>query len=230
MGCDQGDVPIEGTASDNIAYECDGSRNGQPFKCVVSVIPPVSVTQFVGIEAIIDIYLGSGPSEHPIGPLPDFWRLGVGECRDGNLIMPMTTIGVGGTSCVNTWSGASTGGGYQYTSYPDHGRMHLTFARSNSVSLTGGQQYVGMVFAFDTVGDTEIGYGECPGCCSSVAIVANQVNLYQVAGTPPQDIFYLTSGERPWVTWQSTNFPHQPGCVPSPTRRTTWGSIKATYR
>jgi hypothetical protein len=218
----------ETNASDNIAYACDGSRNGLPFRCVVSVIPPVSVPAFVGAQVVIDIYGGTGPSTHPLGPLPDFWRLGSGECRDGFLLMPVSTFGTGGSSCLNPWTGANTGGGYQYTSSSDQARLVLVFARDTQTALTGGQQYVAVVFGLDTWKDTDTGYGECPGCCSSMALVANNVTLYQL--TPGNDVTLFTQADRNWVTWQSTDGNHQPGCAPTPVRRGTWGSIKATYR
>jgi hypothetical protein len=223
----------ETNASDNIAYACDGSRNGLPYRCVVSVIPPITLTAFVGVEVAVDIYGGTGPSDHPLGPLPDFWRLGSGECRDGVLTVPTTTMfGVGGSSCLNPWLGAgNTGGGYQYTSSANYARLLIDFARDTRTEMIGGQQYWAVVFTLDTWKDTDAGYGECPGCCSSMALVANSVGLYQITGTPPQDIVILnTQAQRNWVTWQSTDNGHQPGCAPTPTRRSTWGSIKATYR
>jgi hypothetical protein len=221
----------ETNASDNIAYACDGSRNALPFRCVVSVIAPVSLPAFVGAEVIFDIYGGTGPSTHPLGPLPDFWRLGSGECRDGNIIIPISVLGIGGSACLNPWTGANTGGGFQYASFSDYARLRLAFARDTPTAMTGGQQYVAMVFGLDTWKDTETGYGECPGCCSSMALVANTVTLYQIAGTPPADSITLTTqADRNWVTWQSTDGNHVPGCAPTPVRRSTWGSIKATYR
>jgi hypothetical protein len=219
----------ETNASDNIAYACDGSRNGLPFRCVVSVIPPISLPAFDGVQIAVEIYGGTGPSEYPLGPLPDFWRLGSGECRDGFLTVPTTLFGIGGSACLNPWIGANTAGGYQYASFANYARLRLAFARDTPTALTGGQQYVAIVFALDTWKDTDTGYGECPGCCSSMALVANSVELFQLTGTPLQ-ITLTTQADRNWVTWQSTDGGHQPGCSPTPVRRSTWGSIKATYR
>jgi hypothetical protein len=216
----------------NIAYACDGSRNALPYRCVVSVISPITLPAFVGIVAVLDIYPGIGPSEHPGGiPLPDFWRLGTGECRDGNILIPYSVLGIGGSACPNPWVGANMSGGYQYTSSSDHARLQLAFARDTQTPVFAGQQFVGVVFAFDTWKDTDTGYGECPGCCSSVVLVANQATLYQIVGSPPTDFVTLTSfGDRTYVTWQSTDAGQTPGCAQTPVRRSTWGSIKATYR
>jgi hypothetical protein len=195
---------------------------------VVSFIPPVSLPAFVGAQVVFNIYDGTAPSERPFGPLPDFWRLGSGECREGNVMIPISMLGIGSSACLNPWTGANTGGDYQYTSFADYGRLELAFARDTPTTLTAGQQYLAMVFALDTWKDTETGYGECPGCCSSVALVVETAVLYQ--GTAGDFITLNPGTGQYWVTWQSTAGNHQPGCAPTPTRRSTWGSIKATYR
>jgi hypothetical protein len=136
--------------------------------------------------------------------------------------------GIGSSACPNPWTGANIGGDYTYNSFSDHAQLQLAFARDTRTALTGGQQYVAVVFGLDTWKDTDTGSGECPGCCSSMALVANKVTLFQF--TPGNDVTLVTQADRNWVTWQSTDNGHQPGCAPTPTRRSTWGSIKATYR
>src|SRR5580765_6524815 len=94
----------------NVSYACDG--NGTLFKGVASFVAPAGVTQFVGVEATIEISTTS-PT------LPDFWRLAVGECRDGNFIFPggFVGIGTGATGvCQNPYLGGSTSAGYDYQS------------------------------------------------------------------------------------------------------------------
>jgi len=144
----------------------------------------------------------------------------------------MGGVGTGATgACPNPFLGAATGGGYQYTYSPynpDAVRLVTAFARDTPIALTKGQHYVAGVLTLDTFGDVPgEGVAICAGCCARRALILYQVELYQVAGqTPPQqDIYYLTTAAtRQYAMWQD----HE-NCV-TPTRRTTWGAIKTTYR
>jgi len=221
----------ESNQAENIAYACDASRNGLPFRCVVSFVSPDQLNAFVGVEATIDVYNSPAYFDHPTpGPLPDYWRLALGECREGNLLFPASTLGIGSNACRNPWSNANTGGGSVVTSMSNGARLKLTFARDSGTQLLTGQQYIGMVLNIDTWGDINNGNGECAGCCTPMVLSIERVGLHQTAGTPPQDIYYLDPvGGRPWVTWQSPYAPNPPPCIPVPVKRSTWGSIKATY-
>jgi len=226
----------EADHAENLAYACDGSRNGQPMRCVVSFISPDALTAFVGFGADFYVYVASYPyTDYTPPALPDFWRLGVGECRDNNIAFPMSLAGIGGAACRNPWVGANTAGGWSWTSQPNGSnvaRLQLAFACDTPRSLQTGQQYLAGAFAIDTWGDTQTtDHAECPGCCLPVVISANQMTLYQVSGTPPQDTYVLNgAGYHPFVLWNSDYANYVPGCQPVPTRRATWGSIKATYR
>jgi hypothetical protein len=221
----------QATAAENIQYACDGSRNGTPFRLVPSFFAPIDLPQFVGIEMTIDIGLPmDGPVPPNTPPLIDWWRLGAGECRDGNLSFPVSLTGIGtGTTgvCRNPWVGANTGGGYNYNStyLPNVARLRLAFARDTRTALTAGQQYVGGVIALDTFGDIAGDTPVCAGCCQPILIVLEQVGLYQETGAPGGDTFYLAAPEtRQYVWWQQV-----PEC-PVPAKRTSWGRIKTTYR
>jgi hypothetical protein len=180
---------------------------------------------------IIDIGVPwDGPVPPGADPLADWWRLGVGECREGNLGFPAPLIGVGtGTTgvCRNPWAGTNTGGGYDYNSTyaVNRARLRTAFASATPIALTSGQQYIAGTIYLDTFNDVDHGYGVCTGCCQSIMIVLQQVGLFQEVGAPGGDIFYLNAPEaRNYVWWQS-----EPNC-PVPARRTSWGAIKTTYR
>lgn len=219
------------TAAENKQYNCDGSLNGTPFRLVASFIPPINLPKFVGIQMTIDIGIPvDGPVPPGATPLADWWRLGVGECRDGNLTFPASFTGIGtGTTgvCRNPWAGTSTGGGYDYNSNfsVNRARLRTAFASATPIALTAGQQYVSGSILIDTFNDIDSGGGVCSGCCQSTLIVLQEVQLFQEIGSPGGDILYLTSAAtRQHVWWQQ-----QPLC-PTPAKRTTWGQVKATYR
>ena len=212
----------QANAAENKQYACDGSQNGIPFKLVFSFLPPVDLPQFSYVEATIDI--GSVSAM----PLPDWWRLGVGECRDDNLRVPQSLTGIGtGTTgvCRNPWFGAQTGGGYLYESnhQPSVARLLVVIGRDTPAALTAGQQYVGGVIGLDTFRDVADGVDPlCTGCCQSMLIVLQEVKIYQELSN---DILSLTApATRQHVWWQQVS-----NC-PVPARRTSWGSIKTTYR
>jgi len=239
------DCITQPSATANQVYACDGSRNGQPFRLVASFIPPFDLTQFVGLQAVLDVHAESAS-------LPDWWRLagppyspGSPECRAGNITFPASTAGIGTGAtgaCRDPWLGAqNVGGGWAFysenkgddpstpTPWPGWGRLRIAFARSDSVLLIANTQYFVGVIELDTWRDVDIGAGTCTGCAQSACIIANTIELYQIAGTPPQDLVYLsTTIQRQHVNWNGSPFAYN-GCY-VPTHRSTWGSIKATYR
>jgi hypothetical protein len=227
------------SAADKV-YACDGSGNGTPFRAVFSFISPANLNNFVGIQGVIDVRTVN------LTVLPDWWKLGVGECRDGNFIYPnsLTGIGTGTTGvCRNPWAGANTGGGFAWysenkgdipetpTLAPGWGRVKIAFARDTETSLIQGQQYIGGVIAIDTFNDVDTGSGVCAGCALPACLVVNQIELYQVVGSPGGDILILTASDtRQFVTWQGGAVGGA-GCpISTPARNVTWGSIKAIYR
>lgn len=207
-----------------VNYACDGSRNGAPYRIVMSFRTPYELPKFVGFQAMIQIL-----TSEPI--LPDFWRMAIGECRDGSIQFPTSLDSVGtGTAgaCQNPFAGAVTGGGFQYTSgYPAayYGQLLFAFARMDSIPLHTGQDYVAGAFTLDM--DTHAGI--CAGCSVEACLSLDRIELYQIAETPPLDIVILnTSYRRQQVYWQQSGV-ITPMCS-VPVRNTTWGAVKATYR
>jgi len=219
----------------NVNYLCDGTGlpNSNQGRGVLSFTSPANLVQFVGMQAVLDFQTAS-PS------LPDYWRMGVGDCRDGSFSFPVSLSGVGNTTtCRNPWAGGGLGGGYQYNSGlggPGRAHVQLAFARDTDVPLTQGQMYIAGMFTIDTIKDFDdgtIGTGQCDGCSVPACLVVNEIQLLQVGGqTPPQqDIYVLnTAGTRQFVTWQGGAVGGS-GCpAATPTRNKTWGSVKASYR
>jgi len=189
--------------------------------------PPVDIPHFVGLWVEMNMRTESAQ-------LPDWWRLAPGECREGMLTFPasLNGIGTGATGvCPNPWLGANLGGGYQWGSEDrGWGFLKLAFARDTETYLSKDQRYIAGVITLDpNLGDS----GECAGCSTPACIAANQIELEQQPGQiPPQQDIYIVNApiERLFVTWQGGEIGGS-GCPLSvPTRRTTWGAIKAIYR
>ena len=191
----------QGAATADKAYACDGSANGIPFRAVMSFVSPANLDHFVGITAGIDVRTSTLPT------LPDFWKLGLGECRDGNFAFPAALTGVGtGTTgvCRNPWAGGGTGGGFSYTSetrvtdvgtipVPGWGRVVMAFARDTEAQLIQGQQYIAGAFTVDSFNDIDSGSGVCTGCALPACLVFNSLEMNQTAGSPGGDIIILTT-------------------------------------
>jgi len=217
------------SAQQNITYACDGSA-AAPFKGVISFIAPQFVSHFVACDAILDIQTANAT-------LPDFWRLGVGECRDGSFSYPVSLSGIGNTgSCRNPYAGANAGGGFQYSSGvtgPSRARVQLTEARDTEFALVAGAQYIAGMFTMDLIKDTDLGDGVCDGCLVPACLVVNQINVLQSAGQIPPSLdqnTLTTAATRQFVTWQGGAVGGS-GCpAETPTKNKTWGSVKALYR
>jgi hypothetical protein len=219
-------------ASANLDYSCNGTRNGTPFNLVPSFLSPANLTAFAGIQMYFDIY----PS--PSTPtLPNFWKLGTGECRDARvtsaIVFPasFTGMGTGSTgACQNPFAGATVTGDYAWNSalLPNRARLTLAITRDVARALTQGQQYLAGVIAIDTWGDApnDAGFAVCSGCCQPMRIDLIKLELYQIPGTPPQDVYALFApATRNYVTWQASF-----SCTPTVAPRPTWGLIKSLYR
>jgi hypothetical protein len=236
-------------AATNVDYACNGTRHGTAFKLVMSFVAPADLTAFVGVQASIDITGEANSGYPPAVPLPNWWRLATGECRAGNLQFPLSLDGIGtGASgaCRNPWLGAVTGGGYlvcteshcdPYSSTrPGWARIKLALARDSETQLIAGQEYVVGVVGIDTWKDQDVGDGACEGCCTPMRLEPVVVELYQTAGTAPQDNYYLYGtedalGRSSGLTVQPVHW-QQGGatCQAVPAIRSTWGSIKSSYR
>jgi hypothetical protein len=217
----------------NLNYACDGTRDGLPAKMVMSFIAPDAPTgplaAFVGIRALVDVQTAGAA-------MPDFWALAAGGCRDGNLSTgsSFAGIGTGATgACQNPYLGGGTTGGDTYVpTSPNRARITVSFVRDTPVPLTANQQYVAAWLGLDFFGDVDLGDSHvCPGCDVPACIVLNELDLYQTAGTPPQDIYILTNAaQRQYITWQGGGI-DAPGCPDAtPTQNKTWGSVKSLYR
>ena len=231
-------------AAQNLDYACDGSRDGNPFRLVVTFTPPSDLGQFVAIY----VYLGVRTT---VPTLPDWWRFGAGECRYGLMAFPGSRAGIGtgaAGACIDPWAGANTGGGFQWTSdegmfcsrfgcspapAPGSGALLLAFARDTSVPLQAGQRYLIAPILLDPVDPNADPDPSCIGCATPACLFVRGMDLYQIAGqTPPQqDGYYMReTNERQFVTWQNGGISGN-GCpLEVPVRRATWGAIKAIYR
>ena len=233
------DCITQPSAAQNVSYACDGGSEGVPYRLVVSFVSPANLEHFVAAD--VELNFRANVSQ----PVPDWWRIGVGECREGAMALDatLTGIGTGATgACRNPWLGSPIGGGYQWDDQgtsnggggfiPGWAKLKIAVARETETTLEAGQRYVAAVVTLDPrpLASAE---ESCSGCELPACLALHEVALYQSAGqVPPQyDGYYLrTVGIRLFVTWQGGSIGGN-GCpLEAPVRNTTWGAIKANYR
>ena len=189
-------------------------------KLYVSFVPPSDLSQFNGTDGIIDI-----ASNQPT--LGQWWNLantGNPGCRNSGFDSADFTAGP--FSCLDPWVGSAVSARnyqYLYQGIPYRARLHFVTAVVSAVTVTVDHEYYDFSFLINNNNST--GAGACGGCLDGVCIVLQSLNLTQTQGNPSVLITNPLLSQS--VTWQ-TGAPVCPGATPS--RNSTWGSVKALYR
>ena len=197
------------------AFTCDD--NGTSFSLVGSFKNGFDVADFVAISAAVDVSVSS-PS------IPAWFAFSPGGCREGEL--SVNTVGnVAG--CTNPYSGANQGGGYIIESgpTPNRFRVRLDWARDNPGPLDGSVLNTAFVMGISSANSFDEGFGMCAGCNVPACFVLNAVEVWSL--TQDRVRIIETPDVRNWATWQGGTG-GCPGATPS--RKATWGQVKALYR
>lgn len=213
------DCGLNGQA--NQAFACN-TNSGAPFTLIASFVPPANINQLVGMSAQIDITTDQAT-------LPDWW--GFGGCRATSSLVTDFGFVSGPFSCTDVWQGAAAGG-YAYDigfGSPNRARFRIQCAipADNPQAVDPSTEY----YAFKALilKAKTTGAGSCAGCTFPGCIVLNSIQLFQPleVGNDP------TIGnpkDRNFATWQSTPVTVPPCPVSTPTRSTSWGTLKSLYR
>jgi len=205
------------TGASNKAFSCDSNVGAETF--VVSCVPSFGFPKLAHIEVRMHVCF----ADHS---LPDWWAVPTASgCRAGALTAAMVSPGVGCTSMLDPAGDVTFSWGEilepprdqnGFTFYLDESIGDLTRARD----VTVGQHYE---LARFTLQNTQtVGAGACGGCSIGASIGSDGVLLFSAT-----DGYNLNFGSAASITWQvpTTN------CIAlTPTRRQTWGQIKALYR
>ena len=191
---------------------------------VASAIAPVPMDQLNSEES--DMTLQTNQAT-----LSQWWNLqtsgGNIPCRTG--IASSFDFTGGPFSCLDPWVGVASGG-YDFTNAylaPNRGRIRTVCAIAGSTPITGVDEYY--FFKITLLGQKSTGNGSCAGCTDGACIVFTQLKLNQPLGVGN----YLITNPlvSQYVTWQSGGASVPLGCpAATPTRTTTWGSVKSLYR
>jgi hypothetical protein len=188
---------------------------------IASFYAPPSVTNLENIEVIIDFQVPNG------GVMPCWWNLSSGATRAGALTVlgvdPLDANGDPLFLCPGNYFGEidrAVAGGMVVVPGTDRGKFAAAIARG--VGQGGnpgtGEQYA-CGFRISNILTTT-----CAGCNLPGVFVLNRVTLGQGGGAPPIELNSPQNNN--CTSWQNTGIP----CNVTPTRNSTWGSVKALYR
>jgi len=207
----------------NKMFACDDAA--QPMVLVAAFTPQRSLPRFVGLTYELEVTGGNGD-------LPDWWKMGIGECREGAVstgINPGLTLG----ECSNPWLGSITGGGSQWEgNYYGAGRARFQFAyaREKRTALAAGTRYFGGTITIDPAASSN-----CAGCNTEVCIAIRAISIAQEKDPnsrsqdqDPDDEFIITNSTGTNVA--SFNLRNAANACGAKSRNKTWGQVKATYR
>ena len=215
-------------AATNKMFACDDAA--QPMVLVAAFTPQRSLQKFVGVHFKLEIASASGD-------LPDWWRVGVGECRDG-AVTTTNSPGMALGQCQNPWSGTRSGGGSFWESSRGRAHYQMVYAREEKTALAAGTRYYGGTITIEPAGSSS---GSCSGCNTEVCIAITEVIINQEVGElrdqdgdgdqdpNPGETFEMTNSTGSNIVSFNVRNPGANGCG-SKTRNKTWGQVKAIYR
>jgi hypothetical protein len=220
------------------AFACNTNVGAEQL--YISFVPPAGATAFDALEGDIRLW-AAGTSFPP--PLPSYWGLNTGQCRQQSLTMSFFSSGP--FTCANPWAATAAGGTAIDSSFASGFQTRIRFVAAvpttDTQSLDPAIEYYGVRIVFSHRKST--GSGSCDGCSTPIGMELRSLRIYPTPNSPPYE--YETgrsTGVFQTVNWQCQGAPilYQdrgwqiagwdfPGCV-TPAQRPTWGSIKSLYR
>ncbi|MBI1799920.1 MAG: hypothetical protein HYR73_09595 [Candidatus Eisenbacteria bacterium] len=220
------DCPL-GPGFVNVSNTCTSNGPAPAGTLVTSFGPPVDMPLFLGCAGVIDLQTSAVA-------LSPWWHMETGGCRAGKISFS-ADFTLGPFSCIDPWGGLASGG-IDYAT-PSPGLLTANSARIRTLQAVGTPVPITVL---DGLGNTNEYYafkvtiskalstsvGSCAGCLDKACFVFNSLRLSQPAPVPDK---VVTSGPQQYTTYNlgtgTAVCPHD-----TPTRRSTWGSVKSLYR
>ncbi len=188
---------------------------------VASAIAPVQMDQLNGQESELQLQVNQAN-------LSNWWKLDTGTgCRSA--ISASFDFTGGPFTCIDPWAGGASGGMNYVSGFggPNRAQIRTICAIPGSTAITGTDEYY--FFKITILGAKSTGNGSCTGCTDGACIVFESIKLTEPAGVG--DYTITTPITRQFVTWQAGGAGVTGGCpAATPTKSTTWGSVKSLYR
>ncbi len=146
---------------------------GTPFTAVGSFVPPPGVDEFLGLSADLSITT--------LGPLPDWWKHGTGQCRVNAGLLTQFDFNTGPFNCVNFYEGWAAGGFAYDVAFgaPDRARLRIQCAVpvDNRGPVSAFDEYYAFKVLLTRAKSS--GDGGCAGCSVPATITLNEIQLFQ---------------------------------------------------
>jgi len=212
--CESGSTPLPTKA---LTFACN-VNTGASFTLMGSFDPNGGqlVTAF---DYLVDI-------ESAGATLPPWWQFkNAGSCRAASMSMNTNFGATGPFDCVDPWSGSIGLQDFSYAVTANTVRIYGfgSLPATTPVQVDAGTEYYGFALLINRAKTT--GLGSCAGCLDQVALVLNEMILYDETGaktimTGPAAV------QSNCAAWQGFANP----CAATPTTKSTWGKIKSIYR
>jgi hypothetical protein len=193
------------------------TTNSGSFILVGSFVSDQASSQVIAIESIVDLAQA--------GAVSDWWRVDPAGCRAGKIT---ASFAFPTTVCNDLFAGAALGG--LGILYPGTGsgliptnseRIDIYCAVDATTPLTIDTATENTIFNMAIARAGTLGGAACGGCGTGTALYLNDVAVGQEPGSPT----FHDSGDG---NGQSCSY--NGGNTPTPTKSSSWGSIKALYR
>jgi hypothetical protein len=217
--CSQGS-----TAVSNRVFDCLTNSGSNELYC--AFIMPLAAGNVVAVEIVMDI-------QHSDTSLPDWWRLDVGGCHEGNI--QAFADPWGRSACNDMWQGTPAIAGIQgYIPAEPRGagsqarvKVAASVLPQDAVSVDGSSMYYAARIVVNN--DHTVGTPSCGGCDKAACLVLNSILVGRVPGSPGGDYFLQTPGPGAanWARWQGGV---GADCAAVPVRNVAWGQVKSLYR
>jgi len=225
----------------NKAFACDTNLGSEQL--VLSFALGADKPDVTGMEIVVDVTT-TGPA------LPSWWLFrNVGSCRQSSLTIQIVPP-AGSVNCQDWSNGQSAGGIGAYTlgwAGPNTARILAATAVpiGSAATLSADNEYFIAQFTINNA--KTIGTGSCAGCAEPVCIVFSSLNVTTPDVNTDQKLSVGANGTNSqFVHWQGASVqglqlicpsPFRPcslvyNCVlaSTPTRNSTWGTVKSLYR
>jgi hypothetical protein len=215
--------PEGGTAFQS--WACNSST-GTRFVMIGSLVTSKPMPAGLhGVEFRVDVSLNSAT-------LPDWWRFGVGECREHSLGFSADFSVFNVATCIDPWQAQA---GVTFSSYdvpsPRLGGSHsaqihglVELSTGSAVPLAAGNEYRLFwlrLYPFKTTGPIS-----CGGCNIPATLELLSAKLFEGPNGDASELVTDTASNR-CIRWQGSAGDL---CSIVPARNRTWGAIKSIYR
>ena len=218
----------DGTPINDLAFACNTNIGTATMTC--SFATGGDRPLFVGIEADLE-----GRTES--ATVPDWWQLGVGQCRATAISTSENFLSAPQIGCVDVWADQAQGGLVSYDWGPLWGgndRVHVQVAyavpANKPIPLTADLEYYACQVQISYA--MTVGAGSCTGCATPMNWKLCPVRVKQSDGSY-EDLTEVLPGGNQCLRWQHSVLPCSAALCPLvdlPVRNSTWGQLKSFYR